>query len=87
MPCLIGHITLTFLGSFLSVENKQLVTVRKRSCGKAMLLHLSVILFTGGGACVAGGQYMAGGCGGGRVWQEIRPLQWTVHILLECILV
>ena len=27
-------------------------TARKRSCGKVMFLHLSVILFTGGGACV-----------------------------------
>ena len=27
-------------------------TARKRSCGKVMFLHLSVILFTGGGPCV-----------------------------------
>ena len=26
-------------------------TVRKRSCGKVMFLHLSVILSTGGGVC------------------------------------
>ena len=25
--------------------------------------------------------------GGERAWQERRPLQWTVHMLLECILV
>ena len=31
---------------------------------------------------------MAGGvCGRGLVWQERRPLQRTVRILLECILV
>ena len=48
----------------------------QRSCGKVMFLHLSVILFTGGG-----------------VWQtppapsSRRPLQRTVPILLECILV
>ena len=32
-----------------------------------------------GGACMAGG--------GRLTWQERRPLQWMVHILLECILV
>ena len=36
------------------------------------------------GACSAGG--MCGGRGG-HVWQERWPLQWTVRILLECILV
>ena len=44
----------------------------QRSCGKVMFLHLSVILFTGG------------------VWQtppsNRRPLQRTVRILLECII-
>ena len=46
----------------------------------------------GRGTCVAGGgrvwqgACMAGGmCG--RVWQERRPLQRTVRILLECIIV
>ena len=29
-----------------------IVTTRKRSCGKVMILHLSVILFTGGGISV-----------------------------------
>ena len=33
----------------------------------------------GKGACMAGGR--------GHAWQERRPLQWTVRILLECILV
>ena len=29
--------------------NSFIITARKRSCGKVMFLHLSVILFTGGG--------------------------------------
>ena len=39
--------------------------------------------------CVAGGMHGRKGdmCGGGRVWQERCSLQWTVCILLECILV
>ena len=36
------------------------------------------------GACMAGGMH---GMGGVHVWQERRPLQRTVLILLECILV
>ena len=53
-----------------------------------------------GGVCVAGGHVGGRGmcgrgmCGGGVVhgrgsyiWQERRPLQWAVCILLECILV
>ena len=77
-----------------------------------MFLHLSVILFTGGGVCGGGhvwqGVCMAGGhawwggacvargscvarracmAGGGRAWQQRLPLQQTVRILLECILV
>ena len=52
-----------------------------------MFLHLSVILFTGGG----GGVHGKGGAsvrGKGRhAWQERRPLQRTIRILLECILV
>ena len=53
------------------------------------------------GACMAGGGCMHGGvcgqgaciageggmCGVGNAWQEIRPLQRPVRILLECILV
>ena len=31
------------------MSSKNFVSVRKRSCGKVMSLHLSVILFTGGG--------------------------------------
>ena len=37
----------------------------------------------GKGACMAGGVH----CRGQRAWQERPPLQRTVRILLECILV
>ena len=50
----------------------------QHSCGKVIFSQASVILF-GGGGCVAGGVR-------GRR-QERRPLQRTVRILLECILV
>ena len=47
------------------------------------------------GVCIARGHAWWGGCmagghawqGGGCAWQERRPLQLTVRILLECILV
>ena len=56
-------------------------TIRNSSCGKVMFSHLSVShsVHMAGGACMARG--------GGHAWQERRPLQWTVCILLECILV
>ena len=67
---------------------------QQRSCGEVMFLHLSVShsvhggamrgggAMHGGKACMAGGAFMAGG----RAWQERRPLQRAVRILLECIL-
>ena len=40
------------------------------------------------GVCMAGGHVCQGVCmAGGHAWQERRPLQQTVRILLECILV
>ena len=45
------------------------------------------------GVCMGGGHEWWGACmvgsvhGRGHAWQERQPLQWTVHILLECILV
>ena len=48
------------------------------------------------GVCMAGGVHGGGmhgggvrgsGGEGGRAWQDRRPLQWAVRILLECILV
>ena len=65
------------------------ITARKRSWGKVIFLHLSVILFTGGvpgrrGAW-SGGVPGPGGVPGGD------PPEWlllrAVRILLECILV
>ena len=38
-------------------------------------------------ACVKHSVHMGWGGGGGREWQDRRPLQRTVRILLECILV
>ena len=61
-----------------------------------MFSQASVILFTEVGSCMAGdGRCMAGGMhggggmcgGGGGAWQERRPLQRMVRILLECIIV
>ena len=40
-----------------------------------------------GGTCVAGEACMVGVCGRGHAWQERQPLQRTVCILFECILV
>ena len=60
----------------------------QRSYGKVMFSQASVILFTEGGACMAEGCVWQGGMRGrGRAWQERRPLQRTIRILLECILV
>ena len=57
-----------------------------------MFSQAPVILSTGGGGHAwqgghAWGVRDRGMCGGGRAWQERRPLQRTVRILLECILV
>ena len=41
----------------------------------------------GQGGCAWHGSVHGGGGGGEHVWQERRPLQRTVSILLECILV
>ena len=68
------------------------------SCGKVMFLHLSVILFTGEGVCqTPPGRHPSlyrhppGQTPPSRhPWEDTpsrRPLQWTVRILLECILV
>ena len=37
--------------------------------------------------CMHGGMHGRGVHGRGHAWQERRPLQQTIHILLECILV
>ena len=52
-----------------------ILDVRNSSCGKVMFSQASVILSTGGGRQSLGRH------------PPRRPLQWTVRILLECILV
>ena len=64
---------------------------------KVMFSQVPVILSTGGEACVVGGHEwqrgmrdrggMRGRGRGSARWQERRPLQRTVRILLKCILV
>ena len=44
----------------------ELITACKRSCGKVMFLHLSVMLFTGGTHMVKGGMCGEGGMHGER---------------------
>ena len=83
-------------------ENLIFITVHNSSCGKIKFSQASVILSMGGcawqGACMAGAMHhggMHGGgawqgtcmAGGGFAYRERRPLQRTVRILLECILV
>ena len=64
-----------------------IVTAHKRSCGKVVFLHLSVILFTGEGGHASKQEVMHGR---GHVWWACvgrRPLKRAVRILLECFLV
>ena len=44
----ISAILVSSLSSEYLFSNSKVITVRKRSCGKVMFLHLSVILSTGG---------------------------------------
>ena len=76
-------------------------TARKRSYGKVMFLHLSVILVTGGlcrrlgrgvsvqeGLCRKGWDCPGGLCSGGSVQGDPRTVEErALRILLECILV
>ena len=65
----------------------------QRSCGKVMFLHVSVILFTGGGrqTPLAGRHPLPPPLGRHPRQADTTspglPLQSTVRILLECILV
>ena len=75
----------------LPMQFANVFTICKSSCGEVMFLHLSVILSQGGSVCGSGtcmaGRDMCGRRGmpgRGHAWQERWPLQWTVHILLEC---
>ena len=62
-------------------------TVRNSSCGKVMFSQASVILGEGCVVVVHGRGALGCMSSRGRAWQERRPLQVTVRILLECILV
>ena len=56
--------------------------------GRGGGMHGRGVMRGRGGACVALGGVWQGGCmAGGDAWQERRPLQRAVHILLECFLV
>ena len=80
-------------GCYASYWNAILLLPANEVWGKVIFLHLSVILFTGGGVpgprgLLRGGCLLLGGGGsapGGGAWW--RPLLRAVRILLECILV
>ena len=63
--------------------SSNIFTFHKRSCGKVMLLHLSVILFIAGRCTPPWGRHPHGQ----TPPPPRQPLQRTVRILLECILV
>ena len=72
------------------INNRYFITPCKRSCGKVMFLHLSVIMFTGGwgslskGGSLSGGVLCLGGlCQGDPPYDKER----VVLILPECFLV
>ena len=87
--------------SCLISKECELFIVRNSSCGKVMFSQASVshsVLSGGGGFMHGWGMRGGGMCGrvasmarrgggGFAAWQERRPLQRTVRILLECILV
>ena len=68
-------------------------------CGRGCVVGACMFGMHGGhawqGMCMAGGHVWQGACvhggegvckAGGHAWQERQPLQWTLCILLECIL-
>ena len=70
------------------------ITVRKQSCGKVMFLHLSVMLFTGGRCTPPRKTPLLRQTPPDRhppgqtpILPQGRPLQRTVRILLDCILI
>ena len=89
----------SLLNAFTPSENEKdqrQITVHKRSCGKVMFSEVCIKNSVNGGGgmcgaqsfCMVGGHEWQGACvAGGHAQQEIRPLQRTVRILLECILV
>ena len=81
---LVASLYSCLISKHVGLETTIFFTARKRSCGKVVFLHLSVILFTAE-ARMARGACMAKV--GGTCVQERRPLKRAVRILLECILV
>ena len=81
---------------FFSIASLQIFTGRNEVLAKVIFLHLSVILFTGGGVWSRGVSNFSGGLqffGGGVVGVMVRTRHRNtvnvrpVRILLECILV
>ena len=90
----IRHITQTDTETETEANFTHIFTVRQRSCGKVMFLHLSVILFTGGGVHPPGRhpltdtpprQTLPSPWADTPPPLDTQPLQRTVHILLKCI--
>ena len=69
-------------------KRKLVITVRNSNCGKVMFSQACVKNSVRGMHGRVGNAWRVGVCmAGGHAWQDRRPLQGTVHILLECILV
>ena len=66
------------------ITANEIITARKRSCGKVLFLHLCVILLTGGSLSMGSGVSVQGGSLSGR---PPYGTEWAIRILLECILV
>ena len=90
------HFDYSLKSAEISQSSAIVITARKRSCGKVMFLHLSVILFTGGGVSVwgvsiQGSLWLQGGvsdCRGSLLGRYLPySKERAVRILLECILV
>ena len=77
-PLLSAHVRTLF-------ESLHFFTTRKRSCGKVMFLHLSVILFSRGVYTPSPGRHPPGQTHPPPF--EMVTLQWTVQIPLKCIFV
>ena len=81
----------TILNTRLLLCDRLFITARKRSLQR-LCFHRCLSVHRG--ACVAGGvcmgeghAWLGGAHGRGHAWQERRPLQRAVRILLGCILV
>ena len=78
------HFDYSLKSAEISQSSAIVITARKRSCGKVMFLHLSVILFTGGGVSVGGvsiqgSLWLQGGC----LWLQVGCL-WLQGGVSDC---